>query len=39
VVVCDFDLEGMAFLPYETDPILLIDPDAVLTLPIALQTL
>jgi hypothetical protein len=39
VIVCDFDFEGMAFLPLETDPELLVDPDAVLTCPIPAKAL
>jgi len=39
VVVCDFDLVGMAVLPNETDPVLLIDPDAVLSCSVPLQSL
>jgi len=38
VVVRDFDFEGMAILPVETDPELLIDPDAVLVLSIPAKT-
>ena len=33
VVIGDFDFVGMAFLPFETDPVLLVDPDAVLPFP------
>jgi hypothetical protein len=39
VVVCDFDFEGMAFLPFETDPVLLVNPDAVLVFPISAKAL
>ena len=34
VVIPDFDFEGMAFLPLKANPVLLIDPDAVLILSI-----
>jgi hypothetical protein len=37
VVICDFDIVDMAFLPSETNPILLIDADAVLMLPISFE--
>jgi hypothetical protein len=37
VVVRDFDREGMGLLPSETDAILLIDPDAVLVVPITAE--
>jgi hypothetical protein len=39
VVVDDFDLLRMPFGPYETQPPLAADPDAVLALPIMLQRL
>src|SRR2546428_13261184 len=35
VVVHDLDLPRIAVLPHETDPILIVDPDAVLAAPIA----
>jgi hypothetical protein len=35
VVIDDFDLVGMTVLPFETDPELLVDPDAVLIFPVA----
>jgi len=35
VVVCNFDLVGMAILPTKAHPILLVDPEAMLTGPIA----
>ncbi len=34
VVVCNFDIVGMAILPTKAHPILLVDPDAMLTGPI-----
>jgi hypothetical protein len=39
VIVCDFDLVGIALLPKETYSVLLIDSNAVLTFPIPPQTL
>jgi len=39
VVVRDFDFVGISILPAETDPILLIDPDAVLSVSIARESL
>jgi hypothetical protein len=37
VVIDDFDFVGMAFLPFETDPVLLVDPDAVLPFPFTMK--
>jgi hypothetical protein len=39
VVVHDFDVVGVAAPPSEADPPLVVDPDAVLPLPIAAQSL
>jgi hypothetical protein len=39
MVIGDFDFVGMAFLPNKTDPVLLIDPDAVLIRSISFQAL
>jgi hypothetical protein len=39
VVVRDFDFVGIIPLPAETDSVLIIDPDTVLTAPISSQTL
>lgn len=39
MIVDDLDVEGMTVTPPETDPPLLVDPDAVLTLTIAFQGL
>jgi hypothetical protein len=35
VVVGDFHFKGITVFPSETDPPLIVDPDAMLTLPIA----
>ena len=37
MVIGDFDFVGMAFLPNKTDPVLLIDADAVLICSITFQ--
>lgn len=37
MVINDFNIEGIAALPSKTNPPLLIDSDAVLTLPLAFQ--
>ena len=39
VIICDFDFIGMAFLPYKTNTILLVDSDAVLIFSVAFQRL
>jgi hypothetical protein len=39
VVVHHLDLLGVAVLPHEADPILVVDPDAVLPTPIATESL
>src|SRR5215813_6356896 len=39
VVVRDFNVEGVSASPYEADPPLIVDPDAVLTLSISPQGL
>jgi len=39
MVIHDLDVGGFAALPDETDPILVIDPDAVLASPVALERL
>jgi hypothetical protein len=39
VVIGDFDFVGMTFLPDKTDPVLLIDPDAILIRSITFQAL
>ncbi len=39
MVVCDFDLVRIALLPTETDSVLFIDPNAMLTLPVAPESL
>jgi hypothetical protein len=39
MVIGDFDFVGMAFLPNKTDPVLSVDPDAVLIRSITFQTL
>lgn len=39
MVIGNFDFVGMAFLPNKTDPVLLIDPDAVLIRSITFQAL
>jgi hypothetical protein len=39
VVVHHFDLLSVAVLPYEADPILVVDPDAVLTTSISTESL
>ena len=39
VIVCDFDLIGIAFLPCKTNSVLLINSDTVLILPITFQAL
>jgi hypothetical protein len=39
MVIGDFDFIGVTFLPNKTDPVLLIDPDAVLIRSITFQTL
>jgi len=35
VIVCDFDLTGISRLPSETDPVLIINSDAVLSVSVA----
>lgn len=37
MVIGNLNLEGIAILPAETDPVLIIDPDAVLPSPVSLQ--
>jgi hypothetical protein len=39
VVICDFDLVGMAFLPCKTNSVLLINPDTVLIFSVAFKAL
>jgi len=39
MVVCDFDFVGMAFLPLKTDPVLLVNSDAVLSFSIPREAL
>jgi hypothetical protein len=39
MVIDDLDVQGVTVTPPETDPPLLVDPDAVLALSIALQSL
>jgi len=39
VIVHHLDLVGVAVLPHEADPILVVDPDAVLPLPVARERL
>jgi hypothetical protein len=39
VIARDFDFVGIVLLPTETDPVLLVDPDAVLSLPVPPQLL
>jgi hypothetical protein len=34
-VLCDFDLFGISLSPYEADAVLIVDPDAVLPLPVS----
>jgi hypothetical protein len=37
MVVCNFNLVGISSLPSEANPILIVDPDAVLSPPVAAQ--
>ncbi len=37
MVISDFHVKGIALLPFEADPPLVIDPDAVLSLPVPLK--
>jgi hypothetical protein len=39
VIIRDLDFVGISILPSETDPILVVDPDAVLLAPIAVKPL
>jgi hypothetical protein len=39
LVFGDFDVIGTIFLPGKADPVLIVDPDAVLPLPVAAQSL
>jgi hypothetical protein len=39
MIIRDFDLEHVAVFPYETNPILIVDPDGKLAVPITLQGL
>jgi hypothetical protein len=39
VIIDDLDFEGVGTLPLEADPPLIVDPDAVLAGPVALQAL
>lgn len=39
MIVCDFNFISMTFLPCETDPVLPVNPDAVLIFPVRFQLL
>jgi hypothetical protein len=39
VIVCDFDFVGIVLLPTKADPVLFIDPDAVLPLTVSAESL